>query len=231
MGNPRLDINWKEMLQEEYILNKKSCVTIAKEYNCGRATVLRRLHKFGFIVRGTADVLKGVKRSVEFCETVSKATKGLNIWMKGRSCPEVVKRKISITKKGSSYSESHCKAISKARKGMKFTEEHCKSISKAKKGIGSGKEHWNWKGGITPKSIAIRMSSKYKDWRLAVFSRDKFTCVGCGDKRGHNLHAHHIMPFAEYPELRFDISNGTTLCKRCHAKLHPELKIIYLEGA
>jgi len=53
-------------------------------------------------------------------------------------------------------------------------------------------------------------------WRIQVFERDNFTCVECGSKK--NLQAHHIKRWAEYPELRFDINNGTTLCKRCHSK-------------
>ncbi|WP_416360620.1 HNH endonuclease [Burkholderia gladioli] len=50
--------------------------------------------------------------------------------------------------------------------------------------------------------------------------RDRFTCQHCGDARGGNLHAHHILPFATHPELRVDVSNGITLCKPCHKAVH-----------
>jgi 5-methylcytosine-specific restriction endonuclease McrA len=59
-----------------------------------------------------------------------------------------------------------------------------------------------------------------KLWREAVFARDKWTCQDCGDKKGGNLEAHHIKSFAEFPELRFAIDNGITLCKDCHKIIH-----------
>jgi 5-methylcytosine-specific restriction endonuclease McrA len=81
----------------------------------------------------------------------------------------------------------------------------------------SGKNCYNWKGGITPINVAIRMSLEYKSWRKSVFERDNYTCVWCKIKGG-NLQADHIKPFSLFPELRFDIDNGRTLCKPCHLK-------------
>jgi hypothetical protein len=79
--------------------------------------------------------------------------------------------------------------------------------------------HWNWKGGITPENKKDRCSSKYKNWRISVFLRDKYTCQKC-NKKGGILNAHHIIEFAKNKDLRFDINNGITLCKKCHINLH-----------
>lgn len=65
---------------------------------------------------------------------------------------------------------------------------------------------------------AIRVSSTLHKWSLAVRERDGFMCRKCGSRE--KLNAHHIKPFADFPELRFDINNGITLWEDCHKKEH-----------
>jgi len=60
---------------------------------------------------------------------------------------------------------------------------------------------------------------KHGPWARAVISRDNATCQKCG-AQNVELHAHHIRSFADHPELRWDVSNGQTLCYRCHWEEH-----------
>lgn len=69
--------------------------------------------------------------------------------------------------------------------------------------------------GLTPLHRKIRKSARYRQWRKRVFERDDYICQICG-KHGGKLNADHIKSFFRYPELRFDINNGRTLCEACH---------------
>jgi len=106
--------------------------------------------------------------------------------------------------------------------GKTFTEEHRRNLRKAAKGKRIGDKNPMWKGGVTPINQKIRNSKEYKLWRLAVFERDNYTCQFCRARNGKGknviLNADHIKPFADYPELRFAIDNGRTLCIDCHKK-------------
>jgi 5-methylcytosine-specific restriction endonuclease McrA len=81
----------------------------------------------------------------------------------------------------------------------------------------TGEKHPNWQGGKTLARTIIRHSFENRQWRKAVFERDGYPCQFCGE-RGKKLNADHIKPFALYPELRFELSNGRTLCVECHKK-------------
>jgi len=103
-------------------------------------------------------------------------------------------------------------------KGKKHTEEAREKISSSLRGK-FGSLSRNWRGGKTEEAQRIRNSEEYKQWRFAVFVRDKFTCQLCKVKASGNLEADHIKQFAWFPELRLDISNGRTLCINCHKKV------------
>lgn len=62
-----------------------------------------------------------------------------------------------------------------------------------------------------------RYSIEAVEWRKAVFERDNYTCQKCKN-RGVYLEADHIKPWAYFPGLRFELSNGRTLCRLCHDK-------------
>lgn len=126
-----------------------------------------------------------------------------------------IRKKISQSNTGRKVSQATKDKLSLKLTGRKLTEE-----TKEKMRQRVGEKSPAWKGGITPINMKIRSSLEYKLWRTAVFERDKYTCVWCGARNGRGkgvvLNADHIKPFAYYPELRFAIDNGRTLCVPCH---------------
>lgn len=92
--------------------------------------------------------------------------------------------------------------------GQKHTEETRAKMRGAKNG--------NWRNGSSRTNDLIRKSKEYLDWKASVFVRDNRLCVQCGS--GKSIEADHIKPFSTYPELRFEVSNGRTLCRECHRK-------------
>ena len=124
--------------------------------------------------------------------------------MQGKKMKEDSKLKISKSLKGKNT----------WLKGKPISIKHRKNISK---NVAKGENCNFWKGGVTKISVKIRSSMEYKLWRESVFKRDDYTCVWCF-KKGGLLNADHIKPFAIFPELRFAIDNGRTLCVDCHKK-------------
>jgi hypothetical protein len=70
-----------------------------------------------------------------------------------------------------------------------------------------------------PNSRRRARRGKHGGWERRVKSRDQNTCQDCGAK-DRPIHAHHIVSFADAPDLRWEISNGVTVCDECHWKRH-----------
>lgn len=85
-----------------------------------------------------------------------------------------------------------------------------------------GKSNPNWKHGKGYERQERYREDAVRRWRRRVFARDGYTCQGCGlcPKKKSQLNAHHIKYWSTHPELRFEISNGITLCIPCHKKRH-----------
>ena len=101
--------------------------------------------------------------------------------------------------------------------GRKHRPESRAKQSAAKRGNG-GPGHWNYKHGQSKYYRERKGSPEHVAWRTSVFERDDYTCQECGE-RGCHLEAHHIKGWAHHPDLRFDVENGVTVCRPCHAAI------------
>lgn len=74
----------------------------------------------------------------------------------------------------------------------------------------------------------LRQSSVYKSWRQKAKQlkgnkcekcgiKDRTTCKCCGNRI--YLHVNHVKLFSIYPKLRFEPTNATVLCPKCHLGL------------
>lgn len=157
----------------------------------------------------------------------NKDTKGIMVaWNKGIPVTEETKIKISNRQKGNKYRKGKYNTQETKDKIRYIKVEQYKNnpelrlkLSTSHKGQNKGENNPNWRGGVSSINKTERQqfmgTLEYKQWRLSVFIRDDFSCVLCG-VRGVRLNADHIQSYAEYPDLRLDLSNGRTLCEPCH---------------
>lgn len=63
-----------------------------------------------------------------------------------------------------------------------------------------------------------RRSSAYRDWRKRVWLRDGYACKIANPDCDGRIEAHHILGWSQYPELRYEVNNGITLCHFHHPR-------------
>lgn len=179
----------------------------------------------------------GKVRSEETCKKIGESRKGKLPWNFGKQYSKEIRQKLSDAHKGQvpwnkglrgvqtpwikgkHHSEESKTKMKLSHKGKVFSEIHKKNIGKALKGLFVGKMASGWRGGISKENEIMRKRVDFRQWREAVYKRDDYTDQKYGT-RGGNIHPHHILNFAEYPNIRFDPNNGITLSKQSHREFH-----------
>ncbi len=88
-----------------------------------------------------------------------------------------------------------------------------------------GKKPWNY---LEDRNLVKKFNRQigpiYNEWRMAVWTRDNFRCKICNRDCKGRIEAHHILPWKDYPELRYDVNNGITLCHFHHPRKKADVK-------
>lgn len=142
-----------------------------------------------------------------------------------RICPDcnvTYETKLSRQKKCDGCKFNTCKFCSKTYRPNRYASKYCSWICKNENMKGFEPIALAANRGKKPRTYLRNKRKKHgcaedREWRSEIFKRDNFTCQLCW-KSGGKLQADHIKSFSAYPELRFDLSNGRTLCVLCHAK-------------
>lgn len=201
-------------MKQRISIKKKGSIPWNKGIKCKKLSKEHK-RKISEAISGEKHYFFGKKHPEETKKKISLANKGKIGWNKGIPTSLETRQKISLARKGKRYPNLSLalKGRISSMKGRNHSEETRRKLSESHKGEKSSL----WKGGVSPKNMLIRESFEYRSCREAVFKRDNWTCVWCG-QRGGKLNADHIKPFALFPELHFAIDNIRTLCISCHRK-------------
>lgn len=147
---------------------------------------------------------------------------------KRRFCSQSCSYKGRVLK--GAFEKGHPDLVPKEARGHS-TETRRKISETQRNNPRRGADSHNWKGGTYKTERQAAMGRwEYQEWRRSVFERDNFTCQSC-QERGGALQADHVKPWSRFPDLRYDVSNGRTMCVECHrltptwgAKVHREVR-------
>lgn len=224
----------KEILFELYCTDKKTIEKISEELNVDRRVILRNLKENGIELRENRkekiskelliDLYINKKLSMrEIAKILGVADTFVRYSLYEHDIPRRNKSwKSSYTKTGEIVFCEICKKeIYRKRYTLKkysvfFCSWKCE------------KEYQSITRSISELGESWRRKSHYRKWRRDVLKRDNYSCKLCCSK--NKLVSHHILEAKEFPEKRYDLNNGITLCKTCHIKVHKEDSHTYIKS-
>jgi len=124
------------------------------------------------------------------------------------------------------FSKEWKQNISNGQKGILKTEEVKRKISIGRKGkcLGENNPAYIKDRTLLKKSEKKCLDVQYIYWVKKVRTRDNNKCkINNSDCEGR-LETHHILPWRDYPKLRYEINNGITLCHAHHPHRYAEEK-------
>jgi len=206
-----------------YCTGRESLHDIGKRFGISPHTVKNHLSHANISIRGRVESirLKSVPLDIDkikklYCEDKISPPKIADMF--GVDSNTIRKRLNNIGIKTRQFKGIHCSPDTEFKKGNHYSP---KTEWKQNDPRITGENHHQWKGGISSLYEGIRHGQEYRLWAESVYKRDKFTCLRCDIHcQRKNIIAHHVKPFADYPDLRFNVDNGITLCRACHIKEH-----------
>ncbi len=209
----------KEFLSKLYISDNKSLLEISSQFKISRRTLYSLLKKYNIQLKKRVKPHNYIfiNRDILYKKYILEKKSAITI---GK---ELIQPQWVIYSKLREYSIP-LRSNVENRLGKKASEETKNKLRMVRKGKYIGELCSSWKGGVSSINRRLRNSSDFAFWRKKVFERDNYTCQDCGAKNGNGrfveLHPHHIKSFSKFTELRFEITNGVTLCKLCHLSKH-----------
>lgn len=165
---------------------------------------------------------RGKKLSEEHKQKLSVVKKGKKSWNKGIPLSEEHKKKLSLIKKGKIGNN----------KGKHWKIADTSNMNKDKigksswvKGRFGEKNHTYIKDrSLLRKDREKMYDTQYKYWMTEVKNRDNWKCRLLNNDCKGRLESHHIFSWRDYPELRYVLTNGITLCRSHHPRKREEEK-------
>lgn len=115
--------------------------------------------------------------------------------------------------------------------GKKHSPETLRKMSESHKGDKGlwfgikGEGHPRWiKDRTKLAKRQERNDMAYIEWRKQVWLRDNFKCKIANPDCEGRIEVHHILGWAQFPELRYQLNNGITLCHAHHPRKRAEEK-------
>jgi hypothetical protein len=170
---------------------------------------------------GASNPYYGKQHTPETRAKISLACKGRVAPNKGKHPSDATKEKMHLASTGRI-------PWNKGKGGYKVSR-----TVESNKNMSRGPAHYLWVGDRTKlKKQNRRNDSAYKEWRITVYRRDGFKCKISNVECRGRIEAHHILAWAEFPELRYQPNNGITLCRNHHPKKNAEAitKSPYFQG-
>lgn len=132
------------------------------------------------------------------------------------------------------FTETHRENLSKANKGQipwvkgkKQSKDHIAKRVQARIANGTnpkitaprGASHYLYKINRDElKKDGKRNDSAHRDWTREVKRRDGWHCRIADQDCAGRMEAHHILSWHDFPELRYKLNNGITLCHFHHPR-------------